>query len=1641
MKTTLAVCIFLLLRNYFSFSQPYTVGLNPNPRIIQDDFLGFNGTNTISPDQSWGELAGVNSTYWADNPFCQFNLGHIRYPGGTVGNYWDFRTGWFLKPNQIPSGMTLENNFDNDIPPFPFDDRLQFFKISSDIINSSPIFTANSLTSDFYYQATMLYRAKELGFPVKYFELGNEFYLENENYYLKFPSVKQYAIEANKWAGLIKFEPGLGNVKCAALSSFSYGPNDDGRRRLWNKCLLDELKEFENSGNLNIDALTFHQYIGSGQSTSSGPVTMTPAEVQSMLSQPFDNLVKLQNNEFSLVNEYFGNTKEIWMTEYNMSDRHGIDDVSTHSTWAHGLFVASMALGYLEESNVTKVTMHTSLGNGVWSAFFSDNNGLSNWNDFTPPPDCQNSTITGERSSSGSAMQLIAEAIKHSNTAQQLTFSGGTVPLINGTGTHEALYGWKFSSDFGEKIIILNLHSGALDLTGIGSNNFFTGNPSTVNWLTLHMNNLSNIDNVFNAPNANPVALASASNDCELYFEASSALNTSSALTLKPHSITLLSYDFPSQIIANATETTICDNTTTSIKVYGYENTPTALIIGGAGTVTDNGPACPDVFTFTPAVGQSTPSTIEITDGSSTAQVSITVNAAPSLTVAPTSGSSFCPSTVTPISFSASLSPSSPNDRFIWTPTNFIVGGNPALSTVDFLPDTTINVIVYATNGTCWVSNSDAPVTISSDKPEYDLDKDVSTCIGATNVKLEISNQSGNYNYIWSTGATDDNITAPPISAGLQTYTVTVTGANLCTKVDEVNILGVSCCTGGGSDAVMNPHFLYHYSNVDGGGNLGLTNVVGAICATCVTGTGTALNPYIITDDPSLGNIIINGRFRVTAHITFENCTIQLGEKAEIIVRPDRTLKFQACTIEQCGSELWKHIKADDETATIIINNPTLNDYTYISGAETALQLENLAQFGIWHGVFDNNLTHIRFKDYFGDITQNYNLTGTNPSNYIAGNTFSGTTFSPDISIDVQYASSLTIGTSGTTNRNTFSNSMNGITATNASIWLRNNHFYDIPRADVSAMADDECNDRFLEAGTGFSGGANLFETSGNGIIAIGEMNLKINKNAGANGGFNNISNESIVVYNNYTKKIEIIDNDITGFNIGVLGFDIGMNVTLDISSNHFSAPNIISGQSYSGAAITIQNPVHYKSDAPKNITFNIIDDARIGIHYMNLDGINVADNEINFNLASIPADPYTGIWSMRNAGSNIMRNAITQSNTNTGWGNMLTGIEMNTSMNTYLGCNDITNTGWSMHLVNDCGAAQLHNNYMHNYDIAVQCDNATVPPQGSPGISWENIWLCDDATANQFNMRVDGTVVQPINWFHFGSSVYTNAQSPTPGNPLAVFPIGGATAILVDPCGIGDPDRSHGGSRDETFGAVVGDSLQFEDYENEQVYNAKQSTYIILKNDTSLLTANTPADEDFQNFYAEMQESNIGFFEEVNEQIAESDTSEADSVNIAIADTNWIEYNKKTVNDLYINKYLKGIPFTAADSMVLESIALQNSVTGGDAVFMARAILKLEVHEQPLAFRKAKDNVTKDIGDKIVLAPNPAKNKLIIFGLPEERGDIEIFDSYNRSIYKENNSSKNFEINLNNFANGIYYLRISNNSNNYFKTSFAVIK
>ena len=147
----------------------------------------------------------------------------------------------------------------------------------------------------------------------------------------------------------------------------------------------------------------------------------------------------------------------------------------------------------------------------------------------------------------------------------------------------------------------------------------------------------------------------------------------------------------------------------------------------------------------------------------------------------------------------------------------------------------------------------------------------------------------------------------------------------------------------------------------------------------------------------------------------------------------------------------------------------------------------------------------------------------------------------------------------------------------------------------------------------------------------------------------------------------------------------------------------------------------------------------------------------------------------------------------------------------------------------------------------------------------------------------------------------------------------------------------------------------------------------------------------------------------------------EAGSVNTAIADTNWIEYNKKAVNDLYINKYLKRIPFTAADSSVLENIALQHAVTGGDAVFMARAMLRIEVHEQPLPLRKQKDTVQKTGNSNITLYPNPASNKVHLSG---GSGKVlaKIYDHTGRLVLEQTVTNT---INISSLETGVYSIKI----------------
>ncbi|MBK7965097.1 MAG: hypothetical protein IPK10_07260 [Bacteroidetes bacterium] len=76
---------------------------------IPNDIFGFNGANTIRVSQSWNDILHNND---AETRLQELNARVLRYPGGTLGNYWDWRKGWFLSSHDLRNGILLPEKYE-----------------------------------------------------------------------------------------------------------------------------------------------------------------------------------------------------------------------------------------------------------------------------------------------------------------------------------------------------------------------------------------------------------------------------------------------------------------------------------------------------------------------------------------------------------------------------------------------------------------------------------------------------------------------------------------------------------------------------------------------------------------------------------------------------------------------------------------------------------------------------------------------------------------------------------------------------------------------------------------------------------------------------------------------------------------------------------------------------------------------------------------------------------------------------------------------------------------------------------------------------------------------------------------------------------------------------------------------------------------------------------------------------------------------------------------------------------------------------------------------------------------------------------------------------------------------------------------
>jgi hypothetical protein len=409
------------------------------PRPLTPAFFGLNGNN-IQSGTRWDNTD-------LGTALASLRPGVLRYPGGTIANYWDWRSGGF-QPNGPWPGDTGAPPIDNSLVPFAVglqSSRAQALFVLNVLTIDGRLATSGDNPRLIGEQIALLQAAATAGIGVQRIELGNEFYLggpsagvHGSDYLTRFPTATAYAQEASGWVSALR--TAFPTAQIAAVGADATG-NNMARREGWNADVLASLH--------GADALTLHPYI---------PVNDPAATPQSLLSLPYQRVQSLIATEFQqLAAAGFG----AWITEFNMVDQ--TPAMTFGGTWTHGLFIAAYALLLAQNPIVGLVDLHNVLGDAATGVLFDSTDGFN-----APAPVTQ---VLG-RSAMGATFATLLQATGVSTTAQPLTFLAG--PVLDGGAP--GLVGMDFTGGGQHHAVVVNLT--ASDAT-LNVSSLFSG---TVHW-------------------------------------------------------------------------------------------------------------------------------------------------------------------------------------------------------------------------------------------------------------------------------------------------------------------------------------------------------------------------------------------------------------------------------------------------------------------------------------------------------------------------------------------------------------------------------------------------------------------------------------------------------------------------------------------------------------------------------------------------------------------------------------------------------------------------------------------------------------------------------------------------------------------------------------------------------------------------------------------------------------------------------------------------------------------------------------------------------------------------------------------------------------------------------------------------------
>lgn len=376
---------------------------------LRKELYGFN-TNMMSGDYGYLDKDFIALTE-------SLNPSSLRFPGGTVGNFYHWDISGFYEDEMNTTLSTQLNkrnrgNFNklrkkrNGI--ISFDD---FMKLCNDL-SIKPIIMVNVWTGSPEKSAAWVRYAKEMGYNIRHWELGNEHYLHH--YLNRFPTVQDYMETAKEHALAMRaVDPQIKLSVCASPIAF----HKEGfllatPQRKWDEGLAENT-----SGSSNwYDAFSVHVYAYKA---------VKDIEIEKMKAYLFGWIHFGIDEAMEYYEALFPN-KEMWVTEWNIANPAN----RVANTQLHAMYVGDFFMKMLSIPKITHANFHVIAGYGKGFPVFSKVTPISQrtfWKYGGEPDSDYGDTI---RRTVFYAFQLIGEVIGKAETLFDV--SQENVPMFEG---------------------------------------------------------------------------------------------------------------------------------------------------------------------------------------------------------------------------------------------------------------------------------------------------------------------------------------------------------------------------------------------------------------------------------------------------------------------------------------------------------------------------------------------------------------------------------------------------------------------------------------------------------------------------------------------------------------------------------------------------------------------------------------------------------------------------------------------------------------------------------------------------------------------------------------------------------------------------------------------------------------------------------------------------------------------------------------------------------------------------------------------------------------------------------------------------------------------------------------------------------